>query len=139
MPRFFVLPFKPGPAIDRIGAYSRVRLEPLRYIALACWGGDMRRRDFRRLLFFAALLAMPSTCFADDIPKLLFNLDFLKTYNWVESEPIDRVLHDWQHFTGDQSGGRGFRDKIILKTKSVEIAGLKFNGSMRRYNKSGKH
>ena len=92
-----------------------------------------------RWITILAFVALSSAVSAKEAATQLLSSDFLGTYNWKDAEPIERASRDWQNFSGNQSGDRGIKDRTILKTKSVSIAGLKFDGSLRRYNKSGEY
>jgi hypothetical protein len=87
------------------------------------------------IAFVLYTLIYPKGSYAQELPTK----NFLKTFDWKSTAPINRYSKNWKIFTGDQSGKNGFKDRKILKEVISNIAELSYKGSIRRVHKTGRY
>jgi len=103
-------------------------------------GFNMINKSVSVALFICIVpFLMATTCFGGSLPKELLSKNFLRKYSWESSEQINQILENWPNFTGDQSGDKGLKDRKFLKKAVIDIEGISYDGSLRKYNKSGNY
>jgi hypothetical protein len=104
----------------------------------------------RLLYFFSLIICLAATSafslFAEQ-PANETNTSFdgkvinrkLTNVDWTDQKQVEAMLHDWLPYNDDQSGGKGFKDKKILKQQEFDFKPYPMSGRLHKYNDSGRH
>ncbi len=78
---------------------------------------------------------------AGEAPKLsplMLNKHYLFLRTWKHSDTsIVKIVKDWHKYLEDQTGGKGFTDKKIIRRTQVLVNGVVFDADYRVYNNDG--